>query len=642
MTLWIGTMATCVAFLVLLVLPGASVVAAFTSRSGVVLGAGPVVTVLLTAVVTLVMPLLGVPWTSVTGAAVLACACAVYPVRRLLAARRSGPRHRAPSWAGVQDVARTALVCLAAALPAMVLQVGVLARSMRRPYAILQNHDAMFHLNLIEEIRRTGDASTISAATSLNGGRFYSATFHALTAILPDAISTPLAFNIALVTIGALLLPFLTALLLHELGQPWWVRVLGPLAAMTTMWAPALLLYFHSHAAAGLSIVLVPGALAALAAAGQGPGSRRGVVAFLAVLSVASLTAAHPGGGQWMLIVLCVLGALEALRSAVSQRSRSPRRAARAVAAAALLLVPVLLMPLVPLLRDMAAFPRAPTTLGHGLAQALLLAPIEAVPTTYLLLVVLAGLGIASMLRAGAWRLPLVWLVSALLVVLISLPTGPWSALVGGFWGDDSRYLALESIVVGVLAAIGCRAVVDPVLRWVRDRPRRRLPAAVAPVLLVGLVLGGLLVGNERWITRGYQDSALVHPAWVSDAEMDLIVSDSADLFDGAVVYGVPSSGAGLVPVLSEGSSLFRLEGGVTGGAERYLASAFSSILSDPEVCRVIRGEGGTPLYYEDESLPQADFEARYPGFTEVDTSEGFELVAVLDTAVIWRITACE
>ncbi|MDO4242230.1 MAG: hypothetical protein Q4C85_00440 [Actinomyces sp.] len=642
MTLWIGTLAMCVVFLVLLVLPGASVVAALTARPGVVLGAGPLVTVLLTAVVTLVMPLVGLPWTSVTGAAVLACACAVYPLRRLMAARRSGPRHRAPSWAGLGDVARTASSCVAAALPAAALQVGVLMHSMGRPYAILQNHDAMFHLNLIEEIRRTGDASTITAATSLNGGRFYSATFHALTAILPDAISTPLAFNIALVTIGALLLPFLTALLLRELGQPWWVCVLGPVAAMATMWAPALLLYFHSHAAAGLAIVLAPGALAALTAAREGSGSRRAAPWIVALLAVAALTAAHPGGGQWILIVLCVLGATEALRAAAAQWAHSRRRAGRAVLGAVVLLVPVALMPLVPVLREMAAFPRVPTTLGHGLAQALLLAPIEASPTTYLPLVVLAGAGIVSLLRGGAWHLPLVWLTGALLVVLISVPTGPWSALVGGFWGDDSRYLALESVMVGVLAAIGCRAILDPVLRWVRERPGRRLPAAVAPVLLVGLVLGGLLVGNERWITRGYQDSALVHPAWVSDAEMDLIVTDPADLFDDAVVYGVPTSGAGLVPVLSEGSSLFRLDGSVAGGAERYLAAAFSAIQSDPEVCRVIRDEGGTPLYYEDASLPQDTFASRYPGFTEVDTSEGFELVAVLDTAIIWRITACD
>ncbi|WP_454932186.1 DUF6541 family protein [Actinomyces oricola] len=71
------------------------------------------------------------------------------------------------------------------------------------------------------------------------------------------------------------------------------------------------------------------------------------------------------------------------------------------------------------------------------------------------------------------------------------------------------------------------------------------------------------------------------------------------------------------------------------------MAHNFNEILTDPEVCVIINDQGGTPLYYVDESLPDSAYDD-YPGFRDVDTSVGFVKVAELGPATVWRITACD
>ena len=116
----------------------------------------------------------------------------------------------------------------------------------------------------------------------------------------------------------------------------------------------------------------------------------------------------------------------------------------------------------------------------------------------------------------------------------------------------------------------------------------------------------------------------------------------SGDDLDGVVVYGVPASGAGLVPVLSDAEAMTRVD--TSAGLpwdQVQLAETFNLIGSDPDVCALIEGQGGVPFYYEDEDIDWAAAEVEFPGYLDVDTSVGFEWVADLGGATLWRITAC-
>ena len=59
-------------------------------------------------------------------------------------------------------------------------------------------------------------------------------------------------------------------------------------------------------------------------------------------------------------------------------------------------------------------------------------------------------------------------------------------------------------------------------------------------------------------------------------------------------------------------------------------------------MCAIIRQEGGTPLFYDDSTASSDEIGESYPGYLDVDTSTGFIPIATLDTATVYRITACE
>ena len=75
---------------------------------------------------------------------------------------------------------------------------------------------------------------------------------------------------------------------------------------------------------------------------------------------------------------------------------------------------------------------------------------------------------------------------------------------------------------------------------------------------------------------------------------------------------------------------------------QRYLGYHFRNIATDKKVCDIIRAQSGTPLYYEDSDVDPMEVYWLYPGYYDVDTSVGFEEIARIDTAVVYRITACE
>ncbi|PHP52398.1 hypothetical protein BW737_009555 [Actinomyces ruminis] len=243
-------------------------------------------------------------------------------------------------------------------------------------------------------------------------------------------------------------------------------------------------------------------------------------------------------------------------------------------------------------------------------------------------------------------------LLSALAVTVVcvwitGLPEGPWWALVGGWWRDYPRFLALEVVCLATCASMTLEALVS----WFNGRlaapqaaPRALRARAAAAWLLPLVLVASICVPNlsvfRQLTARGY--IYLVHPPWVTVEEAQRMVTVGDELPQDAVVYGFPQSGAGLIPVLTPATSVHRSWSPAGSADQKFLAAHFDELGGNPKVCEAIRRIGGTPYYYEDSEISDLERWMYFPGYDAVDLSAGFELIAALDTARLYRVTACD
>mgnify|MGYP000601715950 FL=1 len=617
----------------IVVLPGACLLTALRQEPMVVWGAGPTVTVLLVAVLTEVFGRIGVPWGPLTGIGSLSLIAVGALGMGLI---RGGEPRSGVKTAAIGMWREGHRVLVLAAIPVL-LQVCFITRAMGRPGALLQNHDVMFHLNLIELMRSTGWASSLGASAAISGGSFYPSVFHAVAVLLTGVTDVPTAFNATLVGVGICLTIVEVVVLVRAYDGRTMACLVAGAACASTMWTP-FLLFFNGQTPTGLAIALLPGALAAMEKAFRTYGLR-GRLVLVACLSLGA-GCAHPGGGQVLIVLACVMaltGRLIARSESGSAEIAKPALRSRVLVGAAGLLILALMMANAQLQR-MAAFPREPRTLLQRVELALFLTPREGRAWDYAWFLLLAGLGLIALGRERSRRLlVLAWSVCAALIVLAQSAVAPLAAVTGAWWGDYNRYLALMALLVGALAGLGTQSAID----WA-SRHRAGVPASAALAVISLVITLSQVPPNRMWVQRGYDSAFLVHPAWLGDGERRDMETTDRFVFDDAVVYGAPQTGAGLVGVLTGGRSVHGSVGSPSDPRQDYLAWHFRDLHTDPEVCAIIRQEGGTPLFYDDSTASSDEIGESYPGYLDVDTSTGFIPIATLDTATVYRITACE
>lgn len=617
----------------IVVLPGACLLTALRQEPMVVWGAGPTVTVLLVAVLTEVFGRIGVPWGPLTGIGSLSLIAVGALGMGLI---RGGEPRSGVKTAAIGMWREGYRVLVLAAIPVL-LQVCFITRAMGRPGALLQNHDVMFHLNLIELMRSTGWASSLGASAAISGGSFYPSVFHAVAVLLTGVTDVPTAFNATLVGVGICLTIVEVVVLVRAYDGRTMACLVAGAACASTMWTP-FLLFFNGQTPTGLAIALLPGALAAMEKAFRTYGLR-GRLVLVACLSLGA-GCAHPGGGQVLIVLACVMaltGRLIARSESGSAEIAKPALRSRVLVGAAGLLILALMMANAQLQR-MAAFPREPRTLLQRVELALFLTPREGRAWDYAWFLLLAGLGLIALGRERSRRLlVLAWSVCAALIVLAQSAVAPLAAVTGAWWGDYNRYLALMALLVGALAGLGTQSAID----WA-SRHRAGVPASAALAVISLVITLSQVPSNRMWVQRGYDSAFLVHPAWLGDGERRDMETTDRFVFDDAVVYGAPQTGAGLVGVLTGGRSVHGSVGSPSDPRQDYLAWHFRDLHTDPEVCAIIRQEGGTPLFYDDSTASSDEIGESYPGYLDVDTSTGFIPIATLDTATVYRITACE
>ncbi|RJF41523.1 hypothetical protein D4740_09040 [Actinomyces sp. 2119] len=629
--------------LLLLLLPGLVFLGSLGAGPRLAVAGAPGTGIIVVTAGTVVMPLLGLRWTRPGAAVLLLLVCLPAGLTWLVRSRRARRRDGADgSWRGLLASPTTWAAFVGMGVAAL-LQLTVLVRAAASPAAVLQNHDVMFHLNYIVEIMESGNASPLGSSQPVNGGGYYPNLWHTLAALVPTA-EVPTAFNVVVLMVVLFLAPLGCVVLGRAAGGGPVTTALAPSAGAATMWFPGFPLYFHGQAPTALSVALVPFALAAVL---EWYRSKRSVTAVLAVVAgVVGAGVAHAGAGQLLVVVVAALTLLWSAQLAVRDRGVARLRSLLLVGLAVLALWAMCSLPA---LGAMSGYDRQPRSMGEVLLGALTLAPLQGDGDTWRYWpVALAALcGVLLILYRRRWEVAAAWGTVLLLVVLTASPQGWWRALVGGWWRDDNRYLGLLAVLSGVLAA----CAVEAVLSWCMARLRQGGLVPVAGALLVastvaaaGWVSVGTAVGDTTtWARRGYDVSALIHLPWVTTEETRFIQDAARGLPADAVVYGYPASGAGLFPVMAGTDSIHRTS--TSRGApyeEVYLARQFNLIHTDPVVCRLVSARGGTPVYYQDTSIPSDAISPDFSGYVNVDTSRGFSLLASEGTTSLWLVTACD
>ncbi|WP_127841532.1 DUF6541 family protein [Actinomyces wuliandei] len=640
---WLAAVLLAAISLSLLLLPGLLVLGSLGAGPRLAVAGAPGTGIIVVTAGTVVMPFLGLGWTRPSASLLLLLVCLPAGAVWLLRSRRSYRRGRpGGSWCGLA-ASPTAWAALLGVVLAALLQVAVLVRAAGSPSAILQNHDVMFHLNYVVEIMDSGNASPLGSSQPVNGGGYYPNLWHTLAALVPT-VDVPTAFNVIVLMVSLFLAPLGCALLGRAAGGGPVTAALAPSAGAATMWFPGFPLYFHGQAPTALSVALVPFALAALL---EWYRSKGAVTAVLAVVAgIVGAGAAHAGAGQLLVVVVAALTLLWSVQVAVRGRGVARLWSLLLVGLAALVLWAMCLLPA---LGAMSGYDRQPRSMGEVLVGALTLAPLQGNGGTwhYWPVALAALCGLVLTLCRRRWEVVTAWGTVLLLVVLTASPQGWWRALVGGWWRDDNRYLGLLAVLSGVLAA----CAVEAVLTWCAARLRQGGLVPVVGALLVGstvavaswVAVGTTARDTTTWARRGYDASALIHLPWVTTEETRFIQDAARDLPTDAVVYGYPASGAGLFPVLAGADSIHRTS--TSRGApyeEVYLARQFNLIHTDPVVCQQVRARGGTPVYYQDTSIPPDAISPDFSGYVNVDTSQGFTLLASEGTASLWLVTACD
>ncbi|MDY6213826.1 MAG: DUF6541 family protein [Schaalia hyovaginalis] len=605
-----------------LVLPGALAARSWGASPTVALGAGPILTLGFIGVSGVVFDLLGVGWTPAT----VASAAAPVLVASMALARWCAPRSArllpfaaAPGEPRLGNRVWAACGVLIASLFALVFFTDALGN----PWAILQNHDAMLHLNLIEGIHRSANASIITSSRDVSGSPLYPNGFHAWASLLVPWTSTPFAANAALLAVVGVLAPLGVSLLIASLGGGAAALIAGPLLVWATMWFPSMPFLFFAQFAATFAIVLVPGAIAVLQRLlDEG---RHGTMLLLIAVMTGALCVGHPGAGQFFLIASCLIVLVPVVRRAAAV-AEGVRGVLLGAGAAFACLLPLLLMPFVPRLQALARYSTSWLDPLELVEEILLYPPpVDGAAFSYapFVLAGLFGVALAAFTRRGA----LVGAWGALIAVLVvgDAPEGWWWAFAGGFWRDSGRYLEVLILVYAASSAFA--------IEWIALRLFDRLAPSggrarsfVATLFVAAFAVvsvWGASTYSSIWARRGFLPGWIIHPLWISPDERAGLLASASDLGADDVVYGAPQTGAGLISLYTSASAYHKIASAPSASSdEGYLAQHFSQIRSDPQVCRIIRDEGGNALLYTDSDVWRDDVE--YSGIRRSRSFFGF------------------
>ena len=302
--------------------------------------------------------------------------------------------------------------------------------------------------------------------------------------------------------------------------------------------------------------------------------------------------------------------------------------------------------------------PPFPSAVGLTVAASIL-STLAVVGTLWIVLARFSFRSGYKRLRWARWtalRNPVVWPVWSyvLFLVLVFFAYGPdWSIrkwIVGPWFSDGRRIMEPMSVALVTLAAVGFEWLVIWIVRWWNhsmapgtSKQRGLAALGLGSILLVGSVVGGMdgRVNGARYVMDA---DNLGKPGMATQGVLDMMRTLPEILDEDAVVLGDPQAGAMYSQMLGQRWAYFpQLSFSNNAEQQDVLIQRFKDINTDPEVCEVIRETGITHYFANADGAYYGRMRSdRAPGLYNVDTSNGFELVAEGDEGRLYKITACD
>ncbi|WP_417503546.1 DUF6541 family protein [Microbacterium sp.] len=630
MTGWIGQVPALLLALALLIVPGLPAGLCLRGTRGVVrLGATIGVSLGVLGAAALIAPVLGLRWGLLPVAIVAAVVAVVAVALRVL--------DRRPAAATTASAARWTAISVTMAALAWVV---ILVLGIRDPGNPTQLYDGLFHLNAVEFIGRTGDASPLhmTMATPNLDTSFYPTLWHALVSlVVPVAGSVVAATNMVTVAVVALIWPVALATV---------TIVVFPQRPLAAVWAPLLGLGFSVFPLGFLNwgvlypnligTVLIPILIAVVILSFERDlGAPRRALRILVALAVAGGTAlGHPSallGALALLLPYLLWCAWDAAKG--GDRTRR-------VVVAVLVAVGTVAFVIVWIKANVTTNEWVPTqTIAQALGEVAFLSPVDR--STGLLLGTLAAIGIWRVVRDRRW-----WILASYALSVGLYLAAAWFPLLGlrslivGVWYDDTTRVAALLAIWGLpLAALG-GSIVGEWLGRLRRAGRTRVVVAVVALLAVAAATHLVALQHDLRYLRDVSYRFDEQSQGLSPDESVLFERADDDLAPDSLVIGDPLTGAGLLFAYTGHDVVFPHVTGRYGADAALLARYLAS--GGPEVCDAVERLGVThALDFGDTVLFQNHY-TTYDGLHDLDESPILTEVDRVGDATLYEISGCE
>lgn len=644
---WFGALPAIGGALLLLIVPGLLVLLALRVRGLRALATAPALSVSLVAVSATVAPSVSLRWSVVP-----LIALTVLAVASAIAWNR---------WVGIREqrtagwhLQRPQLAMILAIVVPIILIGFVLMKSMGEPDYFSQRYDNFFHLNGVQYVLDTGNASPLwlGSMTSPEGNLpFYPSGWHALVSLVAQiAGATPiLATNAVIIVVAAVVWPVGAVLLATTLlGRSRVTLIASGVLAAALPTFPFLPLHYGVLYPFFLSIACLPVAVA-LTWTLLRPGRHRRPQdhALLLILVLPGVAIAHPSA----IMALIALSFPFVVARWVHSFRRSTSAKIRVFLGVGLLLY--LAAGVIALLKLRPAGDQIywPTigSISSAIGEVVSAATYQ-YPPAYLVAVFLLAGAYAVVRRGGYVR----WSVLALAgigIVLYVVAAGSPSELLrywltAPWYNNAPRLASIWAVAVLPLAVLGISSIVHALSRITALVPLRRgaarlptLAASVLVVLLVAGTQGGAIRQSAADIEYTYKlrDSGPI----VSPDELALMEELAELVPEGAVIAGDPWTGASFAYAISGREVLMpHLLMDVSDDA-RTINTELATRGSSKEVCAALERTG---VEFVLDFSAEGDFQENpddYSGLEALQGSPYVELVAEKGDARLYVVTSC-
>ncbi|WP_186760153.1 DUF6541 family protein [Arthrobacter alpinus] len=656
---WAAMILVVLVCVALLFIPGGIVAISLGLRGLPAAATAPALTVSISGVCAIVMGKIGLGW-SVLGLIVAALAAAVvlWLVRRRIKADANPPPLS-------QLTVRPVLIQGLGLIVGAALLIWQLVRVYGDPSNISQTFDGIFHLNAIQYILSTGDASSLTLSTMTNGGGpsyFYPAAWHGLAALLVQLSGVPVAVaaNALNMVLAAVVWTLGCMFLVRTVAgpKPWVVGFAAILAASFSSF-PILLLDFGVLYPNFLSICLLPAGLAAVAAffnAGSrtlsNPLARFG----LAPLIAPGIAIAHPNGAMTLLAISVPIVLFAYLRRYALPDHVETTRREKVLVGGGLGIGIIFLAILWKYIRppaDAAFWDRYHSPAGAAW-EVVTNSAMNRPEAWVVSALVVFGLYVAVRNRQHWWLVGCYVLTAFLFVVVAGVSTSYLRSAITGVWYNDSYRIAAILPLSGVpLAALGFERLLHlgrSILDRYWGRPSKTLPTQKVRAqrsLIAGLLVTALLTVGMQSAPINFAVASAAHN-YAETPSSEVVSSDELALINklddlvpaGATIAVNPWTGAALAFALADRETTSRHVLSTYPADIQIINDSLRNALTDPAVCPAVEAAGVKyALDFGTKEVHGGHHD--FPGLEDLQDSPAAELVAQVGEAKLFRITAC-